>query len=95
MGLDVDDPEDKKKIDEIVQRTQVVEKGLNKMLDTVEHIWKNVSSIIPDQVEDLIIIDTVLTHTPSWPLAIHLFTGTFCLGCSAMFHLCQIKSPKM
>ena len=37
----------------------------------------------------------MLTHTPAWPLAIHLFTGTFCLGCSAAFHLLQIKSQKV
>ena len=37
--------------------------------------------------------DKILAYTDAWPLIAHLFSGTFCMGCSATFHLCYIKSP--
>ena len=41
---------------------------------------------------DLIIVDKVLAYVPSWPLVVHLISGFFCLGFSAMFHLFMIQS---
>lgn len=36
----------------------------------------------------------VLTYVSRWPLVVNLVSASFCLGCSAFFHLFQIHSPK-
>lgn len=40
----------------------------------------------------MIVVEKVLAYVPSWPLVVHLFSGFFCLGFSAMYHLFQIQS---
>lgn len=37
----------------------------------------------------------MLAYVRAWPLAVHLFSGTFCMSCSAIYHLFYIKSPHM
>lgn len=91
-SLEVQNTHEKQKINSIIKRTHIVQEGLNKLLKTLYDVWDNSISVNPEEVSDMIVIDTVLTLTPYWPLAMHLFTGFFCLGCSAFFHLCQIKN---
>lgn len=44
------------------------------------------------KLNDMIEIDKVLTYVPSWPLVVHLFSGFFCLGFSALYHLFWVQS---
>lgn len=39
--------------------------------------------------------DEILSYVHRWPLIVHMISICFCLGCSAIFHLCFIHSPKI
>lgn len=47
------------------------------------------------KLKDLIYIDEVMTFIPSWPLVVHLLSGCFCLGCSALYHTFFITNKRM
>jgi adiponectin receptor len=39
--------------------------------------------------------DFVLGYVHKWPLIVHLLSACFCLGCSAIYHLFHIHSPRI
>lgn len=57
--------------------------------DTRDNLVKIMNS---PKLIDLIIVDKVLAYVPSWPLVVHLISGFFCLGFSALYHLFWIQS---
>lgn len=82
-----------RKVQSKIDRIKVLNKGMSVLSSTVKDTHDRIESIKNSpKLKDLIIVDKLLVYIPSWPLVAHLFSGFFCLGFSAMFHLFWIQS---
>ena len=80
---------------EIFDRAQTIEKGLLYLKDLLAKYEDKRINMSRDELVQTIKEDQILNYSYSWPLVVHLFSGTFCLGCSGIFHLFQIQSKNL
>lgn len=52
----------------------------------------NVTKATPVKLTTSDSADYMLNHVPRWPLFMHAFSAVVCLGCSAIYHLFNIKN---